>query len=263
MYGLLVLCGMSLDYASGQISHGTASIVILSDGYTVLATDSLEQMGSKTTLGVCKVAVTDYSILTTAGIGAIGDVTFDDLFKENSEFTRRVTPHEFRSAVALWAEQVRSILEHEAKTDPRTWQSLPSYNQSTFAVVDGLTSTGPPIGFVVKVQPDRSRNPHYPFLTTSIAPIVTPDSLKLGGAAYFTYAELKDHKTDRARRSTLRVDQIDRPRDLAAAIASARSFILLAEAWFPKEAGGEVLSYHLSSIASGWDSGEHICNPKH
>jgi len=247
---MFLLYGLSIGFASGQVSHGTASIVILSNSYTVLATDSLEQTGDKKTLGVCKVAVTNYSILTTAGIGAIGGVPFDEIFKRNPTFARRAAPYEFRSAVALWAEKVRSILEREAEIDPRTWQSLPSYNQATFAVV-------------VKVQPDRNKNPHYPYLITSIDPIVTPDSLKLGGAAYFTYAELKDHKTDRARRSSLRVDQIDRPRDLASAVISARSFILLAEAWFPKEAGGEVLSYHLSSIGSGWDSGEHICNSRH
>jgi hypothetical protein len=245
--------------ASGQVSHGTAVVIIIRSNYVVVAADSLEITGNQRSL-TCKISATHDSTYAASGIGGIADKWFGDVYTEIPAFRRRLTATELSGAARLWAERVRKIETSYALSHTKDWNSLDPRQRSTGAIIASLSPSGAINAVSAWVATDRIKNSIFPYLYIVVNPQSLPNTFEVGHSAGETYRELKSATTLRSRAFPNLVSEMNNPPDLSHAVDSAKTFIHVAESWHQDDVGGPIASFKLSFLGAGSDSEPGACD---
>jgi hypothetical protein len=247
----------------GQILHGTAVDVLLTDTDAIVAMDTL--LKGNNTGGfyhdVCKLTQHGNILMALSGVEAVNRIFLPGIATFDSQFAKVSSQQELEQAVNAWSESVKKLLEERLQeTGWNYMQKLTTDGQFTEAEFFATDSSGKQINFRVG------------FMLGSVPPYiyVVHDTIRLdsGPATFRTYAkgklveiELRENKTERASKNQKILQDLKSARTVEEKKKALNELVELAATWLPDDIGTPVDIARVSGGHVEWLQRTHSCFP--
>jgi hypothetical protein len=238
------------QWSYSQATHGTAIISITTEDFAVVAADSFER-GGHTDTKACKI-----SLAGTNSIAYVGGTTETNYASTGSIMLQQAKVEnngDFIRVITQWAQWMKGRLQSLAAS-PNS--GIAPESTGTSATLVALNSQGKiiaghftaPIRVLAPGRYDVSLGPG----TFNSATKDSNGGNVAGHAAAATITEIKAGTTQRAKANQYIWENMKHGKNHEQLIKTAKDFVVLAEKWYPADAGGDIDIVTLDENGAIW-----------